>query len=329
MLTKKENFLETIRGGRPDRFVNQFEFMADQWAIEPITRSAYPPGPGTETVDGWGVTIRWGEEQPGSFPVHDAEHKVLKDITKWKDVVRMPRMDYPDSEWAESVKFAQSVDRKEQFVAACCFPGVFEQLHFLMGVDDCLANFYEEPEAMKGLIAYITEYELKYAQEVIKRWKPDLLFHHDDWGGQKSLFFSPEMFREFLFPAYKEIYGYYKKHGVEIIVHHSDSYAATLVPQMIELGIDVFQGCLSSNNVSALVKEFGGKISFMGDLNNGVIDKADWTPELVRKEVERACRSNGKHYYIPSLTAGGGGSTYPGVYEAVSAEIDRVSKEMF
>ena len=28
MLTKRENLLETIRGGTPERFVNQYEYMA-------------------------------------------------------------------------------------------------------------------------------------------------------------------------------------------------------------------------------------------------------------------------------------------------------------
>jgi hypothetical protein len=32
---------------------------------------------------------------------------------------------------------------------------------------------------------------------------------------------------------------------------------------------------------------------------------------------------------IPCLAAGGPGSTFPGVYEAVSAEIDKMSKELF
>jgi len=182
---------------------------------------------------------------------------------------------------------------------------------------------------MHELIDYVTEYELKFAEGVTTYWKPDALFHHDDWGTQTSLFMSPEMFQEFIKPAYKKIYSYYKSHGVEIIVHHSDSYAAPLVPDMIDMGVDVYQGCISQNNVPELVKKYGGKISFMGDLNNGVLDKADWTPELVRSEVERACRTNGKHYYIPCLVMGGPGSSYPGVYDAVTAEIDRMSKEMF
>ena len=44
--------------------------------------------------------------------------------------------------------------------------------------------------------------------------------------------------------TYKEIYKYWHDHGVEMIVHHSDSYAATLVPYMIEMGIDIWQGAL-------------------------------------------------------------------------------------
>jgi uroporphyrinogen-III decarboxylase len=327
MLTRRQNFLETIRGGKPDRFVNQYEYLAFAFGLDPLFNTNPQPAPGTEVVNGWGVTIRWQEGQPGPFPVHDAAHKVIKDVTKWKDVIRCPRTEFPGADWAAAEKAAETIDRKETFLSAFVAPGVFEQLHYLMGVDDCLINFYEEPEAMKELIEYITEYELSWAKEYTSHVKPDALFHHDDWGSQNSSFMSPDMFREFILPAYKKIYGFYKKNGVEIIVHHSDSYAANLVPMMIEMGIDVFQGCSTTNNVPELVKKYGSKIAFMGDLNNGVLDKADWTPELVRKEVERACRTNGKLYFIPCLTMGGPMSIFPGVYDAVSEEIDRMSKE--
>ena len=77
------------------------------------------------------------------------------------------------------------------------------------------------------------------------------------------------------------------------------------------------------------MKKYGGQISFMGDINNGVCDVADWTPELIEREVRRACETNGKHYFIPCLTAGGPGSTFPGVYECVSENINRMSRLLF
>lgn len=49
---------------------------------------------------------------------------------------------------------------------------------------------------------------------------------------------------------------------------------------------------------------------------------------MVKEEVERACRKCGKHNFIPCLTAGMPFTAF-GVGEAVDAEIERMSKEMF
>ncbi len=335
MLTKRQNLLETIRGGKPDRFVNQYEALVCQDTMfgmimgDPVLMGSPMAGPGTTVVNGWGVTISWPANLPGPFPVHDDAHKVLRDITKWESVVKAPRLDYPKSEWNKYKPPVEAIERKEVFATVFIAPGVFEQLHYLMGVDDCLISFYEEPEALKGLIGYITDWELGYAKALCDNFHPDAIFHHDDWGSHNSSFISPEMFKEFIVPAYKKIYGYYKSHGVELIVHHSDAYGANLVPSMIEMGIDIWQGCVTTNNVPELVKKYGRKISFMGDIDNGVVDRVDWTREIIAREVKRACETNGKLYYIPNTTMGGPMSTYPGVYEAVSEEINKMSKKMF
>lgn len=326
MLTKRENFMETIKGGNPDRFVNQYEALGLIFGA-PFSDAMLEPG--QEYVNGWGVTIRYLENTPGAFPVHDDEHRVLKDILQWKKYVKAPNLKFSDEDWAIAKSIAAEIDRNEQFVTVPFFTGVFEQLHYLMGMEDTLMNFYEEPEAMHELIDYITDWELNFAKEFIEHINPDALFHHDDWGSQISSFLSPEMFNEFILPAYKKIYGYYKENGIEIIVHHSDSYAANLVPAMIEMGIDVWQGCISTNNIPELIKKYGGQISFMGGINNGIVDVPDWTPELIAQETEKVCRECGKLYFIPNATMGGPDSTYPGVYDAVSAEIDRMSKKMY
>ncbi len=329
MLTIRQNFMETITGGNPDRFVKQYEFMSMS-NRNPVTASdKRPVQGGPDVVNNWGVTRSWPAHITRGFPVHDEEHIVVKDITKWQDVVKAPNLDYPQEEWDKYKADFEAIDRNEYFATYMVAPGIFEHLHHLQGMDNALMNFYEEPEATKELIEYLTDYELKYAKLVCDNYHPDALFHHDDWGTYRSSFLAPDMFEEFIVPAYKQIYGFYKDNGVEIIVHHSDSYAANLVPYMIEVGIDVFQGCSTTNNVPELIKQYGGQISFMGDLDNGVIDKPDWTQELIAKEVRRACENNGKHYFIPCLTMGGPESLYEGVYEAISEEIDKVSKEMF
>ena len=86
---------------------------------------------------------------------------------------------------------------------------------------------------------------------------------------------------------------------------------------------------MSTNNIPELIKKYGGQITFMAGIDNGIVDRQDWTREKIAKEVERVCRENGTKYFIPGTTMGGPTSTYPGLYEAVNEEIERMSKIMF
>lgn len=327
MLTKRQNLIETIKGGNPDRFVNQYEFLNIIYST-PTMLSDAPPLPGTQQKDNWGITWNWPVGQLGAFPMHDDQHKVLKDITQWKNVVKEPVLPN-DEAWATAIAHANSVNRNEEYVTAFVAPGIFEMTHHLMGVEDALMALYEEPESMHEFINFLKDHELKKAKLLIDKIHPDALFHHDDWGSQKNSFLSPEMFEEFIVPAYKEIYGFYKANGVELIVHHNDAYSANLVPAMIEMGIDIWQGVMTTNNTPDLIKKYGSQITFMGEIDSGVVDFPNWTPENCARHVEKACTSCGKLYFIPNLTQGMDTSSFPGVYECVSKEIERMSKEMY
>lgn len=328
MLTAKENFMETIKGGNPDRFVNQYEALGII-PVNPIAASGgYPRQPGETAVDNWGVTHYFAPGTPGPFPVLDDEHKILKDITKWREQVKIPNLIFPDEMWAGmKAGLVDPIDTEEQFVTLMYPVGLFERAHYLMGIEECLMNLYEEPEEMHALLDALTEYEIGYAEQVCAHWPIEAVFHHDDWGTQISSFMSPAMFREFFVPRYKKIYDTYRKLGVKLIVHHNDSYGANLVPYMIEMGIDVWQGCLSSNDLPALIKQYGGKISFMGGIDNGAVDRVDWTQEQIDAYVAKTCTECGKQYFIPCMCAGLPGSAFPGVYGAVSRAIARFSQE--
>jgi len=329
MLTIRQNFLETIRGGAPDRFVNQYEYM--KLVGNPIVRGRAGACPrGGTVVNDWGVTSSWPAHVVTPFPLHTPEFIKLKDVTKWKEVLTIPEPRSYDDLWTEDhVKAMDAVDRNEVFAAAMVAPGIFERMHSLMGMVDCLANFHEEPEAMLELINRLADWEIEAAKIIVERQHPDAIFHHDDWGTQTRSFLSPADFEKFLFPAYKRVYGFWKQNGVEIIVHHSDSYAANLVPYMIEMGIDVFQGAVSENDIPGLIRNYGGRITFHGGLDNGKHDKEDWSVEALRRDLRALVEKAGTKYLIPGLTMGGPESIYPGVYDALTAEIDALSKECF
>ncbi len=328
MLTVRQNLLETIHGGHPDRFVNQYEFM--KMIMNPLSLHNPNPKRGEMNVkNAWGILRSWPEHVVAAFPEHSPDKVVIKDITRWREYVHAPSLKFPDAEWEPFIAQAEAVDRNEYFATCFIAPGIFEQCHHLGEIQQTLMNLYEEPDDMHDLIRYLTDFELALAEQICSHIKPDAIFHHDDWGTQISTFMSVPMFEDFFLDAYKEVYGYYKAHGVQLIVHHSDSYAATLVPDMIEMGIDIWQGVMCSNNIPELIKKYGGKISFMGGIDSASIDYEGWDRETIAKQVKRACDENGKLYFIPGASIGLGTSTFPGVYDATSEAIAKYSKEVF
>jgi hypothetical protein len=167
MLTKRQNLMETIRGGCPDRFVNQYE--AFQMVFDPVMMQGPMLKPGGDpVVNAWGVTMSWPAGTPGAFPVHTPDRIVIKDITHWEEYVHAPETKLPDAAWEPFVRAAEETDREEQFVTSFVAPGIFEQCHNLGEIQRTLMYFYEEPEAMHGLIRYLTDYELSLAEEICR-----------------------------------------------------------------------------------------------------------------------------------------------------------------
>ena len=201
------------------------------------------------------------------------ENKVCPDITRWKEYVKVPDLAANCSQgWEDALASAAAVDRSEKLVMGFMGTGVFEQCHFLMGFEDTLMNFLLEPEAMHELVDAVAEYRFQYAKLLVDNLKPDVILSHDDWGSKRSLFMQPDTWREFFKDHYKRIYGYMKDHGV-IVIHHADSFCEPIVEDMVDIGIDVWQGVLPENDIVKLQKQLDGRMTLMGGID-ATIDRS-------------------------------------------------------
>jgi len=326
-MNARENLRETVFGN-PTRYSNNYEGVLLTFSTPFYMHNPSATPGGGQVVDAWGVTNEWPLGVPGGFPVHTPDKIVLKDWEEWEKYVKWPSLDFPEAEWDMMVAAYQFIDRSNTYAAPFVAPGLFERMHHLASIQETLTAFYEYPDECKDFIKRLTEWELKMAEGICSHIHPDSLFHHDDWGSMNSSFLSPDMFAEFFCDAYKEIYGYYKDHGCELIIHHSDSYGANLVPTMIEMGINVWQGCTSTNNLPELVKKYGDKITFMGGFDGAAIDKSGITYEEIKKFAFDYIDSVGTPKgFVPCIAQGGPGAVYKNVYEYLWDAIDAYNIE--
>ncbi len=319
MLSLKENVIETLKHGKPDAFVNEWEPFPQVW--DPVFFYMNPVAPGQEALNPLGVKLFWGEEEPGAMPIVTEATKVCPDVTKWRDYVKFPDLDAVGFDWTQAKADAEKVRAEGKFVMVWNVTGLFEQSHFLMGFEDTLCNLLEEPDAMHEIIGAIKDFKLKQLQMIIDNLNPDVIMMHDDWGSKHALFMSPDVWREFYKKPWKEIYDLIKKHNI-ITMHHADSFCQPIAKDMVEIGIDIWEGILPSNDIQQIKKDTDYKLTLMGGIDASVVDRKDWTEEVVRGEVARVCKEYHEGgMFIPCLTYGGEGSIFEGVNDCIMDEV--------
>ena len=331
MLTPKENLLEALKfdKGRPECLPNDWT-MCRGIAGDPIFKLVRGNRVrGTESFDQWGTKILFPEDAPAAVPYVTPENQVIKDITEWQKYVKAPDLRAKCSEgWEAAIENVKKIDHDKHVSMVIMGTGIFEQLHMLMTFEDTLMNMLLEPEAMQDLIDYICEYRLTYMQMIVENLHPDMIVSHDDWGSRSNLFFSLDTWRELFKEPYKKLYDYLHSDNV-IVMHHGDSYMEPLVEDMADIGVDIWQGVLNTNNIAAISEKVGDRMLLMGGVDS-VIDRADATEEEIRKETRRALDEYGKlKGFWPGITYGGPGTIYPEVGATIIDEINKYNMEHY
>ena len=330
MLTPRENLLEALKpGGKPEYLCNSFTMLRGI-PDDPVFR--FVRGNrirGTTSYDRWGTLILFPEDAPAAVPFVTEENQVVKDICRWRDYVKVPDLRASCSEgWENAIAARDAIDTERYLTMTVMGTGIFEQLHMLMTFEDTLTNFLVEPEAMHELIDAICEYRLEYMKLIVEHLHPDAIMSHDDWGSKNSLFFSADVWREFFKEPYRRLYDYLHENGV-IVMHHGDSYMEPLAEEMADIGIQVWQGVLPTNDIAALSEKVGGRMLLMGGIDS-VIDRPDATEEEIRRETRRACEAyGGLKGFWPGMTYGGPGTIFPHVEPLIVDEIERYNLEVY
>jgi hypothetical protein len=291
-MSVKEEFLRAVRGETPVTWMGYgfeaFPKIMFHCIIDPITIWDILWMQGEHVVDNWGVVHRYLPEDPGVIPMVTEENQVIKDIANWRDYVKFPEIP-TDLDWSAAKAQCDEVRASGKLVMVPTFRGLFERLHCLMTFENALMALYEEPEACNELFTAYTDWKLKVAELLCDNLNPDVIHSHDDWGSKTALFFSPQKFRELFKPHYERLYAYYKSRGV-LIQHHSDCYIQGIETDLLDIGVDMWQGALPSNDINEMKRNTGGKLLMMGGIDQGIIDQApgEVTEDVIRAEVRRA-----------------------------------------
>ena len=281
-MTLRENAIAILEDRRPDfvgDFMNALAMVPDPGLLD------MPQPNGEEYTDRWGTKWLWKPGAPGPHPHVNDENAVIKDISEWDKYLQVPSVEGLD--WSLAKAEAEKVDRKDQFLGIMMPGGLFERSHHLMGMQNALISYLEEPEAMKDMLTAVKDWKVAYIKEAHRQLDLDAIFYHDDWGSKQNLFLPPDVWREIIKPLQMEIAETMHDLGI-FYIHHADCICQPIVKDMVDLGVQLWQGTIAQNDIVAIQRITEGKLPMCGGIDGPKLDVSYTTEEAARAEVRRA-----------------------------------------
>jgi uroporphyrinogen-III decarboxylase len=289
-LTRRENYLRALRH-------EETEYTPCAWGQDIDICGVMSPVdyglPSTDYRDGFGV--RWIDSDsaigglipaPGEF--------ILKDITRWKQTITIPKVDDLDWEkYAEEEYAAMGVDLDKRALVYNSTSGVWERLAALMGFEEAMIALVEEPEACNELFTAITDVKIKLAEKAARHYKADAFMNYDDIATERNLFMSPQTYRTLIKPHHKRLNDAVRNFGM-IPIQHTCGLAEQCVEDYIETGAEAWDTVQPTNDIKKLLDKYGGQLCLEGGFDsNGKCSRPDASVEDVVTEVERCFREYG------------------------------------
>jgi uroporphyrinogen decarboxylase len=177
---------------------------------------------------------------------------------------------------------------RHRYILAKFSYSLFERAWSLRGMENLLVDFTLSPAQVHDLMRAICDFNLSIIRNLAE-FPIDGIYFGDDWGSQKAMLMSPEMWRVFIKPYLKEMYQLAHQQGYDVFIH-SCGKISPILDDLIEIGIDVFNPFQPEvMDVADLVQRYAGRLTFYGSLS---IQKTlpFGNEEQVREEVrQRLC----------------------------------------
>ena len=165
---------------------------------------------------------------------------------------------------------------------------LFERAWSLRGMERLLIDMYEEEAFVETLFEKITDYNLGIINEALK-YDFDGFYFGDDYGQQQGMIMGPLLWRKFIKPCLAKTFEPIKKKGLPIMLH-SCGNIEQILPDLIEIGLDVYQTVQPEvYDLQKLKKTYGSSLSFYGAVSTQkalVFAKPEELKTIIKKTKE-------------------------------------------
>ncbi|TFG59187.1 MAG: hypothetical protein E4H36_14275 [Spirochaetales bacterium] len=184
---------------------------------------------------------------------------------------------------------------RDYWIVGVTVTTIFETAWALRGLEQMMMDFVLDPDLAHAILDIPFRYHLQAAKKLVEMGV-DMIWTGDDVGTQKSMLLSPDLWRKFLKPRMAVFMAELKKLNPSVkIAYHSDGVIDPIIPDLIDLGLDVLNpvqpACMDP---AEMKKKYGKNLSFWGTLDEQHTLPFG-TPHDVTEEVKKRIGTIGKN----------------------------------
>ena len=163
--------------------------------------------------------------------------------------------------------------------------GFFGPLRGMMGLENLLYTFYDDPKLIEDMMDAKLELMLGLIERTLADTDIDFFAFWEDMAYNGGPLLSPELFRRYMVPRYKAITDRLRSHGVDIIFVDSDGDIRKLIPLWLEAGVNGFYPMEAQSHMDVVEwrKEYGRDVLLIGGIDKRVLREG-------KREIEEEVR---------------------------------------
>lgn len=263
-----------------------------------IWPGASPSSPTHVSSDGNLVYDDFGQPWQRTQPYFSATDGLLREASELADIeeqVQWPDVNNP--RWTHGVaERAQAIKGSGYYIIGrmVLSHGPYQMACDLRGMENFMVDMLDNPDFGQALLNRLTDTICGLTRNYLEAagGTIDMIeLPGDDYAGNHNLVFSPQLFRRMIRPCLERIIGTIREQqpGIKIMLH-SDGAIGKLVPDIIELGVDVLHPLepVAGMNPAKIKHRFGDLISFLGGVD--ISHALPGSLKDVRNDINRCIR---------------------------------------
>jgi uroporphyrinogen decarboxylase len=156
----------------------------------------------------------------------------------------------------------------EYWIVGVTVTTILETAWALRGLEQLMLDFVMNPDLAETLLDIPYNYHLTAAKKLVELGV-DMIWAGDDVGAQHKMMISPRMWRKFFKNRMANFISELKTINPNVkIAYHTDGNVEPIIPDLIEIGLDVLNPIQpASMDPAEIKKRFGNELSFWGTID--------------------------------------------------------------